>query len=378
MPSQKVTIPGRNLVSYPVLRTIYRLIFLSSIFARLPFWIVGLLFRRQHPRWTFKQAFMCKLIRAMVYMDSCSENPVPLSLKPGKEKSRFETYAPFPSEAYAGKLAGSKAAVPVTIGGTWYPEKPADMTKVSSVVMHIHGGAFVIDDGRTEASGYTSNVYLEHGKVGVVFCPQYRLSSRPTNAPFPAAGQDVLTSYLHLVRTLGVAPEKITVSGDSAGGNLVIMLLRYIAEHGSELGIPAPRSAILVSPWVSPIKSLWPDITITSNPNYNSDFLGVEFCRWGIKTYAKVVDPADPYISPLGHPFATSVPIFVAIGAAEILEIDDTAWVGEMRRVEGNEVEVYYEPDAPHDTILVGDRAGWRESSQEVARRIGAFIRKHA
>ncbi|KAI8628868.1 alpha/beta hydrolase fold-3 domain-containing protein [Xylariaceae sp. FL1651] len=376
----QVTFPGRPLVSYPLVSFVYKLVYTGTIIARAPLWcLTYALFRQSRPlsKWTFKQAFMVRLFREFVYLISRTETLQPLTLKPGKEKERFEQIEPFSSDMYRGPLE-SKSVTPAVIGGTWYPHKPVDAGSAGSVMLHIHGGAFVVGDGRTDASGPMAKRLLEQGKVGAIFCPQYRLSSRPTSAPFPAALQDSLTSYLHLVRTLGIPPASITISGDSAGGNLVIALLRYLVEYGPQLDIPQPGSAAVVAPWVAPIKSLWPEITITSNPNFNSDYLGVELCRWGARYYASEVSPSDPYITPLGHPFATPVPIFVSIGAAEIFEIDATQWTREMDRVEGNEIETYYEEGAPHDTLLVGEKLGWDESAEEVARRIGVFIRQHA
>ena len=68
--------------------------------------------------------------------------------------------------------------------------------------------------------------------------PQYRLASGPTRARFPAALQDAWSAYLHLVREMGVAPGRVVLSGDSAGANLVLGLLRYVAEYGPGLGVP--------------------------------------------------------------------------------------------------------------------------------------------
>ncbi|KAF2969937.1 hypothetical protein GQX73_g3610 [Xylaria multiplex] len=320
---------------------------------------------------------MVRIFTEVLFLLSRTETPVPLPLEPGKEKDQWEKLEPFPKDVYRGPLE-SESVEPALIGGTWYPKKPADPASAGPVVLHIHGGAFVIGDGRIANSGPMMDLFLKHGKTGPVFAPQYRLSSRPTSAPFPAAVQDTLTSYLYFVRTLGIPASNITISGDSAGGNLVIALLRYIVEYGEELNIPQPKCAVIIAPWVAPVKFLWPEIVITSNPNYRSDFLGSELCRWGAKTYIRDVSPDHPYIVPLGRPFKTSVPMLVTFGGAEILAVDGVEWVREMERVEGNKLETYIEPDAPHDTVLIGHVIDFRESSEGVARKIGEFIRQNA
>ncbi|KAI1259947.1 alpha/beta hydrolase fold-3 domain-containing protein [Xylariaceae sp. FL1019] len=378
MATAKVTIPGRTFVSYPLVSFVYKLFVFATVAARLPLWILASSFQRwrQNPRWTFKQALMVRFFTPMLAMSCRAETPQPLSLKPGKEKDQFALVQPFSPDVYCGPLESSKV-VPEVIGGTWYPVKPADAKAVGPVIMHIHGGAFVLGDGRIDATGAPAKLFQEHGKLDTTFFPQYRLASRPTSAPFPAALQDSLTSYLYLVRTLGVSPQNIVLSGDSAGANLVIGLLRYIVQYGEKLNIPQPKSAVVVSPWLAPVKHLLPDITITSNPNYNTDYLGIELCRWGAKAYAQDVSPESPWISPLDHPFATPVPIFCTVGTAEWLEMDATQWIREMGRIEGNSVEAFYEPDAVHDTLLGGHMLGFEKSSEEVARRIGVFVRQH-
>ncbi|KAI0190946.1 alpha/beta hydrolase fold-3 domain-containing protein [Xylaria flabelliformis] len=372
-----VTFPGRPLVSYPVLSLFYKVFCYGTILARLPLWILKFSFRRGRPlpTWSFRQSLANRVFGEFINVMSHVEMPIPLSLEPGKEKDRWEKLEPFPKDLYRGPLE-SKSVEPAIIGGTWYPQKPADPAEAGPIVLHIHGGAFVVGDGRTQMMGTSFDLFFKHGKVGPIFAPQYRLSSRPTPAPFPAALQDSLTSYLYLVRTLGIPGSDITISGDSAGGNLVIALLRYLVEY-PELGIPQPRCAVILNPWVAPVKYLWPEIVITSNPNYNSDYLGAALCRWGAKTYIGDAPPEHPYIVPLGHPFKTPVPMLVTFGEAEILAIDGVEWIREMERVKGNELETYIEPDAPHDTMLVGHILGFQESSAKVAQKYGEFVRKH-
>lgn len=320
---------------------------------------------------------MLRIFVESIYLMSRTQLSVPRSLEPDKEKERFAKLEPFPKDFYCGPLK-SESVKPATIGGTWYPAKPADGATVGPVVLHIHGGAFTVGTGRTAESGVMADLFLKHGKVGTIFAPQYRLSSRPESAPFPAALQDSLTSYLYLVRTLGIPATDITLSGDSAGGNLVIGLLRYLVEYGPKLDIPQPKCAAVFSPWVAPVKSLWPDFVTTSNPNYHTDYLGVELCRWGANAYIADAPPEHPYINPLGHTFKMPVPMLVTFGSAEILVIDGLEWVKEMERVDGNEIETYVEKDAPHDTLLIAHVLGFEESAAGVARRFGEFIRQHA
>ncbi|KAL8348132.1 hypothetical protein RB601_002668 [Gaeumannomyces tritici] len=213
--------------------------------------------------------------------------------------------------------------------------------------MHVHGGAFVIGNSRGYCR-YLAKTLVSVARADLVFCPEYRLSGYESTNPFPAALQDVLTSYLYLTRSLSIPAENMVMSGDSAGGNLCMGLLRYIARYGDSLGIPAPGSCVLVSPWVDP----WPETAgphvqpYLSHRNYNID-----------------------YIDPLGleRPFATCVPMFASFGDSEVLGDDVEEWAAGMSAVEGNVVETFVEKDGVHDILVFGDALGFEDAANDVA-----------
>ena len=79
---------------------------------------------------------------------------------------------------------------------------------------------------------------------------EYRKSQAPPlppRNPFPAAVIDVVMGYKYLVQDLGLNPANILVSGESAGGNLVIALGRFLQGHPS---LPMPGALLAISPSV--------------------------------------------------------------------------------------------------------------------------------
>lgn len=376
---------GFPILSYQPLRFFYQLTGgLFIVFFRLPIWCVQALIPacRPHPKWGFKQTLMARLTRGIVDLYSNVGITETHTLEPGKEGDRFQVAEPFSPEHYGGPLASSPDVKPAAVGGTWFPEKP-DVEKgfAGVVVLHIHGGAFVLGDGRTGYSGFLAKTLIDKAGVSAVFAPQYRLSGYGSGGsaaanPFPAALQDVVTSYLYLTQTLGIPPQRVVLCGDSAGGNLVIALLRYLDAFGGDLGIAAPSCAVLIAPWVNPLASLGPDSVYKQHEHWGTDYLPVSFLRWGAKVYSSgVADENMSYVTPLGNPWKTQVPVFVSMGEAEILETDGSAWCCQMQEAGGN-VEVYYEEHAVHDTLLMGAIIGWEESAQVVATRIGEFVTK--
>ncbi|KAI0391641.1 alpha/beta hydrolase fold-3 domain-containing protein [Xylariaceae sp. FL0594] len=342
---------GHPLVSYQPLRLLFQLSYYLTIIARLPYFAVVAFVPafRPNPNWSAKQTF----------------NDPQLTLDPGKEGDRFQIVKRSNADIYKGPLA-SDVVKPATIGGTWIPHAPdIGGAGVGSkrVILYFHGGAFIQGDGRDVSCGQISKRLLKFDVGDAVFSVQYRLSGWRGQNPYPAALQDAFSSYLSA---------QIIICGDSSGGNLATALLRYLAEFGANT--PQPKCAVLISPWVAPFQYV-----TAGNPHRSTDFIPGSYPRWGALTYGGSRPNAedDPYITSLGNPFATPVPIFAHAGDAEMFFERITRWADEMRGVPGNVVEIYHEKDAVHDTFLTGDVAGFGKSADDVAAKAAEFVRKY-
>lgn len=349
--------------------------------ARLPLFIVKYLtgYGRQHPEWTFRQAIVLRIFYSILMHIANVQMGTPLPLTAGKESERWITIKPAKDEKYKGPLQSNADVKPVEIGATWYP---APLTATSDkgnikLIFHIHGGAFVTGSGRTADSGAFAKRLLKHGSATHVLCPQYRLSTLPaskTSNPFPAGFQDSLTSYLYLINDLGISPKDIVLSGDSAGANLAIALLRYINDYGSELDIPNPGACLLWSPWIDPSDTSCS--YVHDNPNYHTDYLSPAFTHWGSGAYAGLPGLSilsQPYINQKLKMFKTEVPLWVNTGDAEILFFDDKEWAEKMKNA-GNDVTLMVEKNVPHDILLFGDAMGFSKEATNSAKKAGEWL----
>ncbi len=97
---------------------------------------------------------------------------------------------------------------------------------------------------------------------------------------------------------------------------------------------------------------------------------------WGAYSYAgdNAEPRKNPYITMLGHPFATPVPLFVSAGTSELFFARICRWATEMREVKGNTLELYLENDAVHDTYFVGQLMGFEDSAWKVADQVAKFV----
>ncbi|KAI1171321.1 FAD/NAD(P)-binding domain-containing protein [Nemania sp. FL0916] len=353
-----------------------------SILAATPLYFLHYLFNIVccfHPQgrpdkgWTLNQALRVRTIRLLLLFWSRVRAGDRLILKPGREGNRFEVIKPKLRKFYKGPLEDA-AIQPDTIGATWTPARPprtAEMSKKHTTVLHIHGGAFVIGDGRDHDTGYLARAFIRHMGCTYVCTPQYRLASNK-GGRFPAALQDTLTSYLHLVNDLGIPAAQIIVSGDSAGGNLALGLLRYINEYGQELGIPAPAAIMLWSPWTDPGLTLDPKFDITTLPNYAVDYMNADFPDWGARalTGNGLIDGEGPYLSPLRHPFTMSsskIPIFVNGGGNELLCNEIKAFAKTFEK-QGWNLHLVISKGCPHDALLLGPRLGFQREAVAAVR----------
>lgn len=95
----------------------------------------------------------------------------------------------------------------------------------SGLLIYFHGGGFVLGS-RISHDGVARRLALGAGVD--VLAVDYRLA--PEN-PFPAAVDDALATWRFAVRSApqwGLAPERIVVAGDSAGGNLAAVLAQQV------------------------------------------------------------------------------------------------------------------------------------------------------
>ncbi|GAA6058771.1 hypothetical protein JCM10212_001887 [Sporobolomyces blumeae] len=114
------------------------------------------------------------------------------------------------------------------------------------VLLYLHGGAHFFSSLET----HRYQIQRHARKLGALaFAPSQRLAPQ---YPFPCALLDAFASYLFLIDPpagsghAAISPDKIIISGDSAGGGLALSLLVLLRD----LGLPQPAGATLVSPWV--------------------------------------------------------------------------------------------------------------------------------
>ncbi|MCJ1261268.1 hypothetical protein MMC22_001132 [Lobaria immixta] len=335
---------------------------------QLPFWLILFIPRqfRQHPQWTYYQATMNKIVRAILYHSSVVEVYTPIRLV---EKERFITINPSKDYIYHGLLEDPEIQPTVT-GGTWYPS-PYKTGDEQTILLHFHGGAYAMGEGRPSDVEFSATTLVKNLNAKALFI-SYRLASNE-GCHFPAALQDAVTAYQYLLDQ-GISREHIVISGDSAGGSLALSLLRYISN--SDVDLPEPSAAFFFSPWLD-IKSARDPSYVNRNKHYTTDYLPGNFTSWGALAYIpKHMDVANPYFSPLDHPFATKTPLWIQVGGLEVLH-DEGIKFRNVMESKGNKVGLHVEPLANHDILFVGNLTGFAAEAEKAVKLAGEFLREN-
>ncbi|KAI9726745.1 MAG: hypothetical protein M1828_000601 [Chrysothrix sp. TS-e1954] len=382
-----------SILTYQPFKLLWSTLYITFSLTRLPLLFLYYLprFNRQNSTYTLAQAIRIRIIRSFLYNAALVRMRVPESLKPGKEKERFVVIKPTSTTSYTGVAACDPETIPQPLGATWYPSPPAPTTSpsagsgpedVKAVILHFHGGAYAIGDGRTEDCGYAAKTSIAQTRATHMLAPQYRLASNGTR--FPGQLQDAISAYAYLLNDLGIPASNIIVAGDSAGGNLALSLLRYLADEGAAAGLPTPAAALLWSPWPSPVSILKDPSSFYRNPNAGKDIITNNFGLWGASVMlpkpevarksgeASLEHPAIDFLGNKG--FRSDCPMFVSAGECELLCSDVIRMYEGLREVNGGKVVLDVMKGCPHDCILIGDKLGFDEEAQEGARRAGRWL----
>lgn len=205
-------------------------------------------------------------------------------------------------------LPGDVATEAVAAGGVkaeWTATPDADPGRV---LLYLHGGGYV-----SGSIASHRHMVAEAGRQAGIrtLALDYRLAPED---PFPAGLEDAVAGYRFLL-DLGIAPGRIAVGGDSAGGGLTLALLVSLREEG----LPLPGCAWVVSPWVD-LEQLGESMASLAavDPMIQGPYLG-EIAR----AYLNGADPRTPLAAPLHAELRGLPPLLIQVGAAEVL-LDDS------------------------------------------------------
>ena len=262
---------------------------------------------------------------------------------------KAERFFPTPSDVKIEQVtAGTAAAEWLTPPGA----------RADAAVLYLHGGGYVIGSPRSHrhlaaAIGRAANAS--------VLLPDYRLAPEH---PFPAAVDDAVAAYRWLLGR-GIAPARIAIAGDSAGGGLTVATLLALRDAK----VPLPGAGICISPWT--------DMTCSA-PSYTSraeadPIVKVAGVSDMAKAYLGGKDPKTPLASPLFADLRGLPPLLVHVGDDEVL-LDDATGLAKQARAAGVDVSLEVWPKMIHVWHWFFPML---DEGQAAVDKIGDFVRTH-
>ncbi|CAE6458999.1 unnamed protein product [Rhizoctonia solani] len=382
----------------------------TELLLRLPF--VGIWYirksNRPYPRWSWGRALLVYVInfsweipyRTGRLLDRDINREVPPEECMG---TKFMWVEPVSEDLVQGEIKGyadkakiKPCRIPAYGFGNW-DQLPA--REGEKIVMHCHGGAYVSRTAHPEdvTAGVSKGIVkFSPPIVSRTLSVEYRLSFSapwPSKSPFPTALIDALSGYNYLINTLGFKPENIVIAGDSAGGNLVLALTRYLRDN-PQIGLPLPGGLLLVSPWCDLGETHFkksPEGLSAKNHDGGCDMLSGDWIsphstvKYGVRSLlGNHLAPADarknPYISAgsldldeqvVATMFNDFPRTYLVYGEAEILVEENRTLYERMSKNIGNRVVRDEVPDAIHDFFAI---EAWEPEFSEAHKRFATWL----
>jgi monoterpene epsilon-lactone hydrolase len=234
-----------------------------------------------------------------------------------------------------------------TVGGVpgiWV--RPAS-SRSDEAILHVHGGWF----NAGSATAYRHFVGHIAARAGTsAFVPDYRLAPEH---PFPAAVDDVLATYRGMDNS-GI--RRIAITGDSAGGNLALVLASRVTAVGAAAMSPVTDLTLSGATYETRADADW----------YFTKQQVAEL----VHNYLGSADANDPLASPLQGRFSGLPPIRIHVGDDEVL-LDDSRRYVERATADGVDARLDVWMGMPHGFVA---SIGTLKASALALDAIGEFL----
>ena len=232
---------------------------------------------------------------------------------------------------------------------------PESAGEVSPALVYLHGGGFTVFDIETY-QGFCE--FLAKELNIKIYSVSYRLAPEH---PYPAPLDDCCTAFEWVAShagELGLDPERISIGGDSAGGNMSAALCLRLRDAGSH----QPRAQLLIYPSTD-LASTFPSVDEFAE----GQIITRRHLEWFHSNY--VPDPEqmkEPYASPLLAQDHAGLPPAVIITAGfDPLRDEAQAYAEALERA-GGQCEHKEMSSLGHGFIVADASKAVREANQTI------------
>ena len=219
--------------------------------------------------------------------------------------------------------------------------RPAGVPEPAPAMLWIHGGGYVI--GTAQQDDALCRRFSR--KLGIVVASvEYRLAPEH---PYPASLEDCYSALTWLAALPAVDPDRVAISGGSAGGGLAAALALLARDRGEV----APAFQLLVYPMLDDRSSS--AFGVPTNPNHR---------LWGPRSnqfgWAAYLGNSDPQVAvPARHDDLSGLPpAWIGVGRHDLFHDEDLAYAERLKDA-GVPCEVEVVSGAFHGFDLVVPKA---------------------
>jgi acetyl esterase/lipase len=202
--------------------------------------------------------------------------------------------------------------------GLWVEPKHGN---IQATILFFHGGGYCLGSLLTHQAFLTHMCQITQTRI---FALNYPLAPEH---PFPAGLDEAKAAYQWIQQDIIPSRQSLFLSGDSAGGGLVLALLLALKAQN----LPMPNGAICFSPWADLShqgESYW--------FNDNQDFvLYRPNLPVAARMYIAKEDEQNPLVSPIYGQFDGLPPLFIQTALEEILLSDSLTIFSKVKSVQG-------------------------------------------
>jgi len=229
-------------------------------------------------------------------------------------------------------VAADVTIEPVTANGVPAEWSATPDAARDGAILYLHGGGYVIGSLVSHR-----HMVSEIGRAARTrtLALDYRLAPEH---PFPAPVEDTLAGYRFLL-SQGLAPDRIALAGDSAGGGLVAASLVAIREAG----LPQPACGWCISPWVD-MEAIGDSMVdkAATDPGVQKEPL-LELAA----AYLGGADPRSPLAAPIYADLTGIAPLLIQVGSVETL-LDDAVRLARVAGAANVFVDLQIWPEMIH------------------------------
>ncbi|SEF47085.1 Acetyl esterase/lipase [Actinacidiphila yanglinensis] len=224
------------------------------------------------------------------------------------------------------------------------------------VLLCVHGGGFVSGSIHTHRKMFAHLAKATGVRALLVGYPLLPEGAYPVPVDRAFAGYRALLDE-------GVSAGHIALAGDSAGaGPLFGAQLR-----AREAGLPLPAATLALSPWVDmEVVGATMETNREVEALFNQPWVGQLAAG-----YLAGADPRDPHANALHADITGFGPVFVQVGAHEVL-LDDSRRLAEHAEKAGVEVRLDVFPEMQHTFQMMAGRA---PEADDAIGRLAAWLR---